>query len=507
MKNEEEKFDDLLQNKLSERDFFFDELNWQKESELIAQSENRRKRRRFILIFFSGLIAGVALTISLIPFLNTRENNKIAGAFNTQGSTTPNGNVSNVRQTNADTKSENTGSLTPLNRCANKANENPHPAGNTLKNENEQGAKGSVTNYVASIHNKKITPNKTNTTGSQNKPNNHLAAASSQSNNTSIAYTKAEQSKKHKQNKSTIHSSSPPLASEQPVKTNPNPDNAASEKAVTSESNTAITKQTTSGNGIANSDTNTNKPNVKPDTNALIAKNKTLAKKAPDSNTAKASNPDTVPIPIPKPSSTYTYFGFDIGGGYSFGWKGKSGTEANGLSPIVGVHLMHFFNKKVGLSIGIQYNSVTHLKTGYSNSVITYDFGYNNNITTVTPKTLHYVAVPLAFTYNPDDKNALCAGGSVLYLINTSSTVSTTAQNELNPPASHTKTSFGYTDGFNKMDVQASVAYRRKIYKGIFIKLEGYYGFMDIETNSFFSDNSLQRNSGFKLILSYDFGK
>lgn len=497
MINEEEKFDDLIRSKLSERDFFFDELNWQKESELIERNENKRKKRRFILIFFSGLGAGVALTFSILSLWPNSETNKIAGTFNTRGSTTSRANtIATVPLPDNGNKQKAITSDRPTNRTA----KNSSPSDNNSAKNGR--ASGNSAHYIASaLHTS--TPAKNHAAHIRNNQNNLLTSVSSLYNNAAAKYTS---SKTYKRDKANENNSSPAMAYEQPVKTNQNPDKTASKKNTTTGDNMAgITEEPKSNGIMADNNNNLNKSSTNPDSNTALTKQQ---KKADDSSIAKITDPaDTGAIPIIKPSLAHTTLGFDLGGGYSIGWKGKAGNEANGLSPVIGMHLTHFFNKKAGVSVGIQYNSLVHLKTGYSNSSTTYDFGYNNNTTTVTPKTLHYVTVPITLIYKLDDKNSLSAGVSLLYLLNTSSTVNTTAQNELNPPSNHSKTSFGYTNGFNKMDIQAHLAYRRKIYKGISARLEGYYGFMDIETNSFFSDNSFQRNSGLRLILSYDFAK
>ena len=211
-------------------------------------------------------------------------------------------------------------------------------------------------------------------------------------------------------------------------------------------------------------------------------------------------------MPIPEPPvriKAANILSIDAGGGYSLGWKNYGVKEANGISPVFGVSVGHFFSKKIAVVIGIQYNSLTKLKTPYSNVTATYDFGVQANGTTVLPTTIHYVAAPLTLRYYFDDNNALCFGGSVLYLINTTSKVTTFSQYELSPSSSQTKSSMGYTQGFSNIDIQARIAYRRRIYKAFALTAEGYFGLLDDE-NAFFADNTFKRNSGFRLILSWD---
>jgi hypothetical protein len=91
----------------------------------------------------------------------------------------------------------------------------------------------------------------------------------------------------------------------------------------------------------------------------------------------------------------------------------------------------------------------------------------------------------------------------VLYLVNTSSSVVSYDQNYFGVSGNTASTKMGYMDGINNMDAQLTLAYRRKI-NHFTITAEGYYGLLDIESNAFFGNNVFERNSGLRLILSYD---
>src|SRR5665213_847524 len=64
--NEQEKFDDLLRSKLSERDFPFDETNWDKAEGMIEKSEKKKKYGFISLVFFAGIMVGAAI---MYPFI------------------------------------------------------------------------------------------------------------------------------------------------------------------------------------------------------------------------------------------------------------------------------------------------------------------------------------------------------------------------------------------------------------------------------------------------------
>ncbi|HRD37873.1 MAG TPA: hypothetical protein PLC65_04515, partial [Bacteroidia bacterium] len=61
--------------------------------------------------------------------------------------------------------------------------------------------------------------------------------------------------------------------------------------------------------------------------------------------------------------------------------------------------------------------------------------------------------------------------------------------------------------GFNSLDIQASVFYRRRIYKGLSANAEFIYGFTDIKKNDHFKNNTNERAMGVKVTLCLDLFK
>src|ERR1700741_2983907 len=71
MSTEQENFDDLLKSKLDEKEFTFNEANWDKAEKLIIETEKKRKRRIIGFIFFIGMLLGVCV---MIPFISGKNN-------------------------------------------------------------------------------------------------------------------------------------------------------------------------------------------------------------------------------------------------------------------------------------------------------------------------------------------------------------------------------------------------------------------------------------------------
>lgn len=79
--NEKESFEDIIASKFAEAEFPFDEGNWDNAEDMISSYRTKQKRRRFGLVFFSGIALGVLI---MFPFVKiNKTDNVIAEAVNT----------------------------------------------------------------------------------------------------------------------------------------------------------------------------------------------------------------------------------------------------------------------------------------------------------------------------------------------------------------------------------------------------------------------------------------
>jgi len=541
MINEEEKFDDLLRTKMSEREFFFDEENWQKLNEKIEKDEKRKKQRRTAFIFFGGLVLGIGLTIPLM-YLVKPSNNTIS---NTQGSTTTNNTTINNQTVAINNKAVQAGNTQPAvgagssaaNPSAENINNTNKASTNVVAENNNRTAsrpaeKATVANNSAQVkHSNKNNSdvNKSVIAVNSNQPiasvkrhgnkasNTNSTVSNSVAVNTNqpVASSKGHKTSTSTNNKSIVNKTIVAVNAPGTLNTTSGQTNGNETSSNTSAQTTLQSNQTTATNNLTQANSpatitktetgNNAQPNTTSQQTAQVDNKHTT-----ENNAQKQTVPDQTdsndPIPIIKPPARLkaaNILSIDAGGGYSFRWKNFGVAEASGITPVIGVSVTHLFSTKFGVSAGVQYNSLNGLKTGYSNAVTNYDFGSRDSTTTVTPKTLQYITVPLMARYLIDDNDAICLGVSFGYLLNTSSTVATTTQTELTNPTTKTQTASGYTGGFNTLDVQLRLAYRRRIYKAFSASIEGYYGITDDENNTYF-DNTFKRNSGVRLIFSYD---
>ena len=200
---------------------------------------------------------------------------------------------------------------------------------------------------------------------------------------------------------------------------------------------------------------------------------------------------------------THTLFSVDAGAGYSLGWMKAGATQGSGFSPVLGISVTHYFSTNISALIGLQYNSLTNVNTLYSSTSAQYDFGAVSDVTSVTLKTLYYVALPIKFQYSLNSNSMVSGGVNILYLLNSNSNVVSYNQNYFGTSGYTSTDKMGYMDGLNNLDAQVTLAYRRKIQR-FTVSAEGYYGLLDIENNSFFNTNVFERNSGLRIMLSYD---
>ncbi len=149
MINEEEKFNDLLKSKLNEREFFFDELNWEKAEQAIVRVERNKKMRRVALIFLCGFILGAAIMFPLASMLTSGNKQNSAA--------TPNAPVA-INNTKTSTAANNT-ITKPTTATANNSNSSQGPTTTTPSEATGKNATIAIANNVSS-GNKKPTKSK-----------------------------------------------------------------------------------------------------------------------------------------------------------------------------------------------------------------------------------------------------------------------------------------------------------------------------------------------------------
>lgn len=198
-------------------------------------------------------------------------------------------------------------------------------------------------------------------------------------------------------------------------------------------------------------------------------------------------------------------FSVEAGMSYLSGWKNPEGRDAKGFNPVIGINYFSPVTSKTSLSFGIQYSSVGNLSySNYTSKVTHLKLGEESEVSVYTPVKLHYLIVPIRFNYDLGLKNTVGLGCNVAYLWNVESELETYTE-KLNSTEGHSVSrTFGYAQGFKKIDTQMSAFYRRRLYPNLSVNAEVFFGLTDIKDNKFFNSNRVERNTGVKLTLVYN---
>jgi hypothetical protein len=471
---EQEKFDDLLRSKLEGRDFPFDETNWDKAEEAIDRSEKKRRYGIIALIFAAGIGVGIAV---MLPFINNTKSPGTVTPQPSQQAVAANSlNPGNTITANSGVQSQAQQTVTGNSSTVTQATT---PQNNTPGKKNQKVSADSAKQYSY------VRP------ASERRKKRKGQTGFSPANNAAITYTRT-----HDENSPWAKSGKADNTTEQNNNTQSGNTSEVSSAGANKTPNT--TSQAVQQN---NNTTSVSKQADSTHTSPPIAINDTANKKRDSSATTTLSS--NTPPPAKPAKYSHTLLSLDAGAGYSLGWEKEGGKQGNGLSPVFGISATHNFSKTISVFAGVQFNSLTNINTLYSNSSTQYDFGSYTNVNSVTLKTLYYMAIPLKIQYTILTDNIISLGITPLYLVNTSSTVVSYQQNYYGVSGNTAATKPGYMDGINPWDAQLTLAYRRKI-NHFTVSAEYYYGLLDIENNSFFENNVFERNSGFRLLLSFD---
>ena len=209
-----------------------------------------------------------------------------------------------------------------------------------------------------------------------------------------------------------------------------------------------------------------------------------------------------LPIAPNEPKHTVS---FEAGANYLAGWKEKDKRDARGFNFIAGVNYQNTINHQLSLSAGLQYTSVRNLSAySHSSTATSYGFGEKKDVTVITPEKIHYVQVPVKFHVALNANNTIGFGYTLGYLTTVNSKVETYGNGtNYSTETSFTKTN-GYIQGFNKFDSQLSVFYKRMVLKDFFINTEMIYGLTDTKQNNFVKTSVFERNMGLRITIGYN---
>lgn len=506
--NSEDKFKELLNDKLGAKDFPFQADHWEKAQVMIDAARAKKKRRAVVFWILFGLTLGIS---SLLLFNLPSQTNEVA----TLPATPPAGISSSSSADAVNAPSETTQARQKTGSRNNLAEQ-------------------ALTNSDAATPGSKETAAGTTETAKQ-------PVASEKTETVVQEDTKADITIKAKKKKTPVTPAAPVLAAKEKDKaadpssettrpsktkvTSPETDKPVAENKDEEETTTTIAKgaetvpgkEATPGGVAPATATIEQLPTTElPVTTASVTP-EVPAATASVATIDSAAIATATPGPVTKPALMRHLFFVEAGVNCLAGWPAPEKRDALGINPVFGVGYLNQLSESIGLSLGLQYTSISPLGA-YSHTSMesTLGLGAESSVTVITPTKLHYLAIPLKLSANIDQNSAFGVGYTLAYLITTQSDVETYDQkpnfsSELGPvyaTTNHVQSKvIGYTQGFNSFDSQVSFFYRRRIHKELWVNADLLFGLTDIKDNKFFASNRFERNLGLKVTLTYNLFK
>lgn len=532
-----DKFEKNVKDNYGNQEFPFDEQNWEKAAKLIDASRKGKNRGGIILwsatalLVTSGLVyyfgfsdSSSALKNNDIAINQTIPSTNEAGNNNTvvpdNNAATENASVTentspdaNSNISNATTNTEHNSNTTVLDvKTASKTKvtvNNPAVSENASAS-NPESTSGNSTASTESKAEPKTTSPSANNNVSESSANNPSNTNSSPKKSTPV--------------KSSVKSATPPVLGNnnsvaqnttRPVSANTTPSengNTNREGDIKNDNNSVspVKDNVT----VVDSNSAIVEASVKPTESVVVDSVPAVRKSRADSLAAMLPKGDGVSYAtnVKEKHNAKNIFYMEAGTTYLFGWNGSGKNEAGGFNLLAGINFQHYFTGSIAAQIGVQYSTISNLtNTTHTISTVNYDLGMEQDVTSIRYQKLHYLVAPVKVTFNAGDKNSIGVGANIGYLLNSDSKKEKYKTYSSDPNA--TKSNFtstkesGYVQGFNPLDIQVGVSYRRKIYKGLSANAEFFYGLTDTKNNDFFKSDYFDRNMGFKVSLCYDLFK
>ncbi|HXB39429.1 MAG TPA: outer membrane beta-barrel protein [Bacteroidia bacterium] len=527
--SEQEQMDDLIRSKFSEeRDFTFDEENWAKAEEMIIAQRKKEKRKRWGIIFFSGISIGVLV---MIPFIIQKDGNTILIVKEEKKQIVENTNtVSTISNSNEKNSSKQT---TTENESQNTTTTGEEKSNSSNVAEEKREEKRAAVVAETKVAEQKVIRKPVFSSTSNNKEKIQVKVADENEKSGTVKEPVITKEKKKKAESPIASGASwyfyNKTAKEQGMKdfnkregiNRKNEDNwrrsskaqsnstAIAPNAKENQKNSDTTKNTSAKtNEIKenSSVTATTTANVNTNENNVVQQNTTEPVSKDSSKTEPViMKKDTTPIvvtppvqkdSISKPKSTWTV-SLDLGVNTFL-------SGGSGVSPFGGINITKSFTPKWEIGTGIYY---TYLPTYSSSSTFTtstvYDFGYNFKLTEIVTDKLHYMTAPLFLKYNLNEKNSIVLGANFYYLFNSSNIITTYDLSYSGIQNKVSKKTSGYYNGFSDYDVGIMAGYRKNLFEKFGLAIYINYGLINIQKAGTVNSINMHNNISGQLMLTY----
>jgi hypothetical protein len=522
--SEQEKFDDLVRSKFSERDFSFDEENWVKAEELITFTRQKEKRKRRAIIFLSGILVGLLVMTPFIlkkdahTTLAEKKEEKQAVAANSSENTTEEEEkqksfkkeTRNVANDNGNAEEKHpaagTKEKTDLHQVKQQDNReatnnktepvmipvaknNTGTAGKnkgTGEKENLQEGTGTKKEPVVVAGKKTIPPDETNVSSNTREKNN---------------LPPADENKKEAVNKNETPGKQ--ITPMEPVKANKEKSHTIETKKSNGDTKIGAVSNTpgqtpvaTTNNISAGTKDSTRKENLTTAESGENDHDLPIAIKKDSTSPVASVPPATKPDSVAKTISTW-------GASLDVGMNGFL-SGGSGVSPFAGVNITKQLAHNWEIGSGIYYTYLP-IYSGTSTFTIssTYDFGSTFKLTEIVTDKLHYITAPLFMKYNFKEDNSIIAGLDLYYLFNSSNIITTYELSYSGMQNKISKKTSGYFNGFSAYDVGIIAGYRKTLFKNFGVALYVNYGLINLQKPGAAHDINIHNNISGQLMLTY----
>lgn len=194
--------------------------------------------------------------------------------------------------------------------------------------------------------------------------------------------------------------------------------------------------------------------------------------------------------------------GFIGGFGLSKSLVESGNSNAINVNGVFGVSYQHYFNGGFSLMTNLLYAPRTGVNAvKYYDKKTIYGWGSHTEQQVVDCQKMVYLELPIMVNYNVGNHNFM-AGPSLAYLVTSKLDVSTIYENKQESIVDNS-TTWGYTDGFNKLDVAIVTGYEYNFKSNFNVGLRLNYGLTDITNNQYFGADSFDNNIQFRVYLKY----
>lgn len=439
-------FDDLLKNKLDNRDIVYEERLWEEAEMMLEKAMPEKKKKRPAFIYFIALFTLLTTGLVLYPYFNNSE--KTQQTIQEKNS-----------DTDADKKSPTTPMVVPSERHSQTIITNNNPSHETIANTT------SGKTYQKQNFRPKQQPNIRATVNKESIP--AWSNASYEKATTQLTNNKNTLPVNITDNKNDI----PTQVSEAQHETASQLPPTIGTRATPALSDTthSLTQTETTADSVSEKE----KQN--------IAQNETTKPK--DKTNAASSRP------------------FELFAG--FGYIGKFPFTASLINGGAGLILNYRITHAYRISTGLWYLQNSQINETKNYSGTSHGFGYTTTSLSISTQKTHNLRMPIELGISVGKNAEVMGTFQVDYLVNSFNTLTTSVKGNEGPATESERKGRGYKKGLTPWNFYTGLGYLYHINPRMVLYVQGWYGLTDLTKNNYYNNTRKNMGHGFMLGIRY----